>query len=321
MKILQFLPEVLAVFENYSDTCCTYGGSAIKKITMKSVFGPCVMLLLLFFHLIFKLASKWNNCCLSFCHFLHSYLVQTFLLLFLVSYQQIISGAFTLVQCINVEEKSVLYVQGDIMCYTWWQIFIKVFILLNIFPLLIILSHIPFHIKDKTISTKCFLLSCVSPVPVLIYVLYLRIFRRKHVTKEDLKSAANDKINPENESLHEDPISHLLLEHYRCLTIFGIRFTWLGVHKLYRLMLVVCKTYILEPIVKLSVMSCILILITISNIFLKPYKDCKANKTATLSYMANLCIAMINIWKTGLVTFDCKTNFIENNYALVLSTM
>ena len=135
-----------------------------------------------------------------------------------------------------------------------------------------------------------------------MYVLYLWISKRKHVTKRDIKSNANHKTNPENESLYEDSISHMLL------TIFGISFTWLGVHKLYRLMLVVCKTYIMEPIVKLSVMSCILILITILNVFLRPYKDCKANKTATLSFMANIWIAMINIWKTGLVTFDCKTN-------------
>ena len=48
--------------------------------------------------------------------------------------------------------------------------------------------------------------------------------------------------------------------------------------------------------------------ITTGNVFLKPYKDTRTNKTATLSYMANLCIAMLNLWKTALVTFDCKTN-------------
>ena len=70
VKILQFSPEVLAVSEIYSDTCFTYGGSAISKITMKSVFGRCVMLLLLLVHLIFKLASKWSNCC----HFVTFYI-------------------------------------------------------------------------------------------------------------------------------------------------------------------------------------------------------------------------------------------------------
>ena len=55
-------------------------------------------------------------------------------------------------------------------------------------------------------------------------------------------------------------------------------------------------------------MISILVLVTVGNVFLKPYKDTKANKTATLSYMANLCIGMINLWKTALVTFGCKSN-------------
>ena len=304
VKILQFSPEIFAVYQNYSDICFSYGGSAISKSGMKSAFGPCVMVFLLLVYFIFKWTSRWNFYCLSVCHLIPGYLIETLLLVFLMSYQQIITGVFTLVQCVKAEEQSVLYVQGDIICYTWWQICIKVFILLNILPLLLIISHLPFQIKDNTISTKCFLFSCVFPIPVLIYVFHLKIYRRKKY----IKSNVNYKARNDNESLCRVSILHILLEHYRCLKMFGIRFTWLGVHKLYRLLLVVCKTYILEPVMKLSVMICILILVTISNVFLQPYKDIRANKTATLSYIANICIAIINIWKTGLVTFDCKTN-------------
>ena len=49
-------------------------------------------------------------------------------------------------------------------------------------------------------------------------------------------------------------------------------------------------------------------LIAIANTFMKPYKDNKANKTAISSYAGNLSIAMINVFKTAPVTFDCKTN-------------
>ncbi len=55
-------------------------------------------------------------------------------------------------------------------------------------------------------------------------------------------------------------------------------------------------------------MTGVLVTITLGNMFLKPYKDSRANITATLSYTANLCIAIINISKSGLATFDCKTN-------------
>ena len=112
--------------------------------------------------------------------------------------------------------------------------------------------------------------------------------------------------NPLKEN--EEQIVHILLQHYKCLSIYGIRFTWHGIHKFYRLILVVCSTYVTETFPKLLIMTSILMVITIGNVFLKPYKDTRTNKTATLSYMANLCIAMLNLWKTALVTFDCKTN-------------
>ena len=58
VKILQFTPEVLAVYQNYSNVCFTYGASAISKTLMKSIFGPCVMLFFLMFYLLLQFSSK-----------------------------------------------------------------------------------------------------------------------------------------------------------------------------------------------------------------------------------------------------------------------
>ena len=310
VKILQFSPDALAIYQNFSNICFTYGASAVSKTLMKSVFGPCVMLLLLILYLILKYSSLFNPSCLSFYNSATTYLIQTFLLVFLMSYQQIITGAFTLVQCIQVHEDKVLYIQGNIQCYTWWQIAIKIFLALNIFPILLVLSHFPFQLKNKKISSKYFLLLCVFPIPVMVYKLSLKFYKKNPVRDLDVESHSNGETKSENERILKvkEAIFHSLLDHYKCIVILGIKFTWLGVHKLYRLLLVVCNTYILEPILRTSIMTFILIIVTISNVFIKPYKDNKANNTATLSYMANICIAMINLFKTSLVTFDCKTN-------------
>ena len=99
-----------------------------------------------------------------------------------------------------------------------------------------------------------------------------------------------------------------LLQHYRELKLFGVRFTWLCIHKLYRVTLVACNTFVTEPIYRVSLMTSVLMIITIVNAFVKPYNDKKANLTATFSYAANLCLAVLNMWKTALVTFDCKVN-------------
>ena len=109
-------------------------------------------------------------------------------------------------------------------------------------------------------------------------------------------------------SKSEKEILATLLDHYRELNIFGVRFTWLCIHKLYRMTLVTCNTFITEPIYRLCLMTLALISVTITKNLVKPYNDYKANYTASFSYAANLCLAILNLFKTALVTFDCRSN-------------
>ena len=109
-------------------------------------------------------------------------------------------------------------------------------------------------------------------------------------------------------SKSEIEILTTLLEHYKELNLFGIRFTWLCIHKLYRVALVACNTFITEPISRLCMMTLVLIIVATINAFVKPYNDFKANLTASFSYAANLFLAVINIARSIMVTFDCKSN-------------
>ena len=106
----------------------------------------------------------------------------------------------------------------------------------------------------------------------------------------------------------QEAITCTLLKHYRPLTVFGIKFTWLGIHKLYRVVLVACNTYITDPLNKLCLMSVVLAAVSIANTVTKPYKDRNTNIVAIMSYMANICIAVINLMKVMLVTYGCQVN-------------
>ena len=107
---------------------------------------------------------------------------------------------------------------------------------------------------------------------------------------------------------NREEITHTLLKHYRTLTIFGIRFTWLGVNKLQRVGLVACNTYITDPLTKFCAMSVLFMIIAIINTFTKSYKDSNTNRVAILSYAANICIAFINLFRTVLLLFGCRIN-------------
>ena len=85
---------------------------------------------------------------------LKSCLLKAFLLAVLFSYQNLAIGAFTLVRCVSVVNIKVLYLEGDLHCYSWWQYLVICYIILFIVPVFPILSHFPYHIKDKCMSVK-----------------------------------------------------------------------------------------------------------------------------------------------------------------------
>ena len=413
VKILQFSPDVLTtLYTPVSDLCFSPETTAVTKILFYSLFGPCVMIFIFLLYLgqkyICHITGKsWKM--------FRSRLVQTFLLVVLFSYQKLVIGAFTLVQCVDIGNSTVLYVQGDIDCYTWWHYAIEVYSCLSIIPLLFVLSHAPFYVADREMSVRMFLFGCLFPVPVMVVYQVQRQLRmrnmkslqsvaemqsdtsslsehtvvseqnciERHVasdidwnvqvdefflrmdtdndTRSDISrdtlgqvfvNSDSDtdigseystdliRIKHEKPNVSDETISHMvdtqkrrvpdggkketqskskfndsreaitctLLKHYRCLNVFRVRFTWLGVHKLYRVGLVACNTYITDPLKKLFIMSIVLAVLSVTNTFTKPYKDRNTNRVSIMSYMANICIAVINLWKTALVTFGCQIN-------------
>ena len=403
VKILQFSPDILVtLYTKVSDLCFSPGTTAVTKILFSSFFGPCAMLVILLLYIGQKcLLSNKSKPCKMF----RARLVQTFLLIVLFSYQKIVIGTFTLIQCIDVGNTTILYVQGDIECYTWWQHITEVYIVLNIIPVFIVLAHAPFYVEDKTMSVKMFIACCLMPVPAMVayhvqrlvikvkakktlplvnesesdvisvseHTVFSEIIQiEKQITlthdwnakvDEFFQRMGSDTLGQDDESSESDTdigseystdlirvrekdsmslegiienrmesqgkgtstvrikytskckfndsreaISYVMLKHYRPLTICGIRFTWLGIHKLYRVILVACNTYITDPLNKLCMMSVVLAVISVANTTARPYKESNTNKVASISYMANICIASLNLFKTGLVKFGCHTN-------------
>ena len=55
-------------------------------------------------------------------------------------------------------------------------------------------------------------------------------------------------------------------------------------------------------------MTIVLVILSLTNTLVKPYRDNRANLTASLSYTANLFIAIINFGKTFFLNFGCEIN-------------
>ncbi len=351
-QLLKFSPEFLFVYTKFSKLCFTFASAAVPKVFWFSVFGFFVMVFLLVLYLILTCISKiWRSEFKDMCP--KSLVMQVFLLTILLSYQQMVKGAFALVQCVHVEGKQVLYIQGNVECYTWWQVCCQVYIFTSIIPAFLVFSHAPLLVQEGKMSVGLFVMSCLFPLPVLIchYICTwckkakYRSWKRnvfsnleltevsemlQTVTRKENKpqgteslpaqetvciTNANTETPGSTEKRHEiksssckHTIVHTLSEHYKHLSVCGIPFTWLGIYKLYRVSLVACFTYIQEPLPRLYSMTVILMIVASLNSYLKPYKDPRANKASTLSFVASMCIAIMSIGKVGLVTFNCSTN-------------
>ena len=136
---------------------------------------------------------------------------------------------------------------------------------------------------------------------------------KEHGYNQSLLIKEVDKYSVDQERLDnisgsKQEILHTLLDHYKMISIFNIKFSWLGFHKIYRILLVACNTYITDPLSRINVMSSFLLVIAVLNTIVRPYRRRAANMTSTLSYAANICIAIINVCKATLQKFDCNIN-------------
>ena len=120
----------------------------------------------------------------------------------------------------------------------------------------------------------------------------------------------------QNDVDSKEVITETLLKHYKTMKLFGISFNWLAIHKIYRMILVACNTYISGSVVKLCTMTSFLLAIMLLHYLLKPYKKRPANVTAAFSYVANCGITIINLVKAVWSDYGCQINCSDKSKVL-----
>ena len=150
VNILQFTPDVLTViYDSLTETCFSLGTTAVSKVLFKSLFGPCVMPFLFILYLCQFYVFSVNKKKSKLSSLIKYKLVQSFVLVIFFSYQQIVTGAFILVKCIAIGNIDMIYIQGNIQCFSRWQSAIDFFIWMTILPSFLVLSHVPYYVEKK----------------------------------------------------------------------------------------------------------------------------------------------------------------------------
>ena len=198
VEFLEFSPDILRAYIQVSELCFAFS-TATMKVVFSLSFGFLVMTFLFFVYCIQKITSHIVQ---RKSHFvtLEIKLVKAFLVTVLLSYQKLVMGALMLVQCIDIKDKAMLFVQADIQCYTWWQIGTIVYVCTCIVPIFFVIAHAPYYVQEGKMSTRTFILSCLFPLPVMAlhYVGRYRNTNTKITRKNVTKNLSSD---IENESL------------------------------------------------------------------------------------------------------------------------
>ncbi len=303
VKFLRFSPEILTLYYEASTLCLAVETTPTRKVLLSILFGPCIVL---FLFLTYLVVCKMLSFCFSaeLVSNMKARLVQAYLLTILLAFQSIAKSTFSLIQCVKVHDSEVLYIQGDTVCYTWWQKGLEIYLYSSVVPVLLVLSIGPCLLEKRTISVQFLLLSCLMPLPAVCFFIWRQI-RQATLTKTPTTNTKEENVDHEH-SGSEEMVFYVLLRHYKPLKILSVSVTWIGPQMFMRMMLVACHTYITEPLPRLLAMTALVICKGISTFLLKPYKDRRANITANISYIASACIAITNIVKASLVTSGYK---------------
>ena len=243
---------------------------------------------------------------------------EAFLLSVLLCYQKMVMSALTLLKCVQVAEENVLYIQGDVKCGAFWQYIIEGYLGLCIIPVFIFLSLGPHFVKEKQLSVSSFLLSCLFPLPVLLYLILTNVCSTckpqnngSQIELSDEEGEARGKItNEKNQkddkySESEEALMETLEKHYKCVKICNLKIAWLVFHKCYRFALVACNSFINEPLPRLCALTALVLSATL---FLKPFKDNVANFVIHIFFIASSVIAILNLTKAGLLAGGYESN-------------
>ena len=265
--------------------CAVPGLSPSTKVVFKLSFVPLVLGILivtyavsLFFK---KRASKskiWD--------FLvrRSALAIVFAVLF--SYQKLASSLFKLVNCVTINGQSVMFIDGEIDCYTTGQIIILFLLVLCICPFSFYIALSPALMKHGYVTLVEFFIGCLLPLPMTTFWL-IKYYLKK-----------NEKVKPNNEAIS---VYKLLQGPYREFDLPGIlRYTcWSGVLLGRRLCLILAATFISNVVVRLSIMMAVCQIALLHHVLVKPCKEKRGNAAGTISSSALLTVCTVNFLRAA----------------------
>ena len=211
----------------------------------------------------------------------------------LLFYLQIANVAFSLQHCIKSGDHLILLMDGTVSCGQQWQILVFFSTLNWVIGITGVLMFLPGLLELRLIGVSQFFLSCLMPIPMLIYWL-IKFY------KDQMKPPISEDKVP---AWHDEALRILQKTFVKTTDNKGLPICWIGFMKVRRMVLIITYIFVRNLVASISLMCLTIMLFMLFHLETKPYQDDLANKLYTTSLLATLAIGFINIMKAACVEF------------------
>ncbi|XP_068699848.1 uncharacterized protein [Montipora foliosa] len=209
----------------------------------------------------------------------------------LLGYERLAETSFRLVHCVSVGSERRLFIDANIPCMQWWQYLLLAYIAFCLVPLIVVLYCGSSKLYRSSITAGEFLAACIIPLPFLLYWLVKEMLKRRgqdsaeqHVVNKEILAILHGPFRPPNDNDNG--------------TLY-----WESVMIGRRFILLACKAFISNLMLRMVFQAAACLLITIHHVWNNPYRYPMANRAETLSLVTISLIAIINLAKAALLSF------------------
>ena len=206
----------------------------------------------------------------------------------LLGYTTLASVSFTLLRCIPIGTEKRLFYDGKVVCYQWWQYLLIAFVCIFVIPFVFVLLWGSYKLFGGTLSVGKFLLACALPLPSFIYWSFFSLFGKIQ--------------NPvvENPSPHQGARKNVEMVLYgsfkRPEDSKILSLSWESVMIGRRLILIILKALISDPLARLLVMTFFGVLFLLHHALTQPFRDGIVNTVETISLLFIVLLGLLNVF-------------------------
>ena len=207
----------------------------------------------------------------------------------LLGYSTLTSVSFKLLSCVSLGvHGNVLFIDGNISCYQWWQYLLGTFIIVFAVPFTVLLAWGSVKLFSGTVTIRGLVLGCIFPLPVLLYWLfsflcYSAVQYNEHDEALAVKRALYGPFREPKDGKKG--------------TVY-----WESILIARRLVLIVLHTFVIDMHARFLIMSFVCMIILCIHLIVQPFRRNSANILESCSLLSLVVIATINTYKASFIS-------------------